>query len=114
MDINIDKLVARHVMELHDYSTEDFSPSTNMNHTLLVMNRLKMLGFSVLLRDCSSEDCGLVKNGEATREDYLCNVSIGSVYTDKIRYKSIANTAQMAVCLSALKAVGVIGVIHND
>ncbi|WP_151035710.1 hypothetical protein [Bacillus wiedmannii] len=108
MDMNIDKLVAEHVMELHDYSTEDFVPSVNMNHTLLVMKRLKMLGFSVLLRDCSSEDCGLVKSGEATREDYLCNVSIGSVYTEKIRYKSIASTAQMAVCLSALKAVGVL------
>ncbi|MCM0006128.1 hypothetical protein [Bacillus paranthracis] len=107
-NIKTDKLIAKHVMELHDFSTEDFSPSTNMNHTLLVMKRLKMLGFSVLLRDCANEDCGLVRNEEATRDDYYCNVSIGSVYNEKLWYKSIAKTPQMAVCLSALKAIGVI------
>lgn len=106
---DIDSMVTKHIMDSDDYKDIlFFSPSTNMNHTLLVIEKLKALGFSTLLRDCSSEDCGLIKSGEATREDYLCNVSIGSVYTEKIRYKSIAKTPQMAVCLSALKAIGVI------
>lgn len=133
MDMNIDKVVAEHVMGWKPIEVEsdvivkmyilkdsskipfsEFSPSTNMNHTLLVIERLKGLGFSTLLRDCANEDCGLVKSGQAIRKDYYCNVSHGSVYSEKLRYKSVASTAQMAVCLSALKAVGVIGVIDND
>ncbi|EOO44242.1 MULTISPECIES: BC1872 family protein [Bacillus] len=121
MYTNIDKVIAERVMgwnhngEYHTYyvagSNLEFSPSTDMNHTLLVMEKLKELGFSTLLRDCSNEDCGIVKSKEATRDDYYCSISTGSIYSEKFRFKSIAKTPQMAVCLSALKAVGV---IDND
>lgn len=112
MDMDIDKTI-KQVMGLSSYIADDeeFSPSTNMNHTLLVIERLKGLGFSTLLRDCANQDCGLVKNEMATRDDYYCNVSHGSAYSEKLRFKSVAKTPQMAVCLSALKAVGV---IDND
>ncbi|PGO29195.1 hypothetical protein CN984_12170 [Bacillus cereus] len=115
MEVDFDRMI-KQVLGLSSYIAEgeEFSPSTNMNHTLLVIERLKGLGFSTLLRDCANEDCGLVRSGQATRKDYYCNVSHGSVYSEKLRYKSVASTAQMAVCLSALKAVGVIGVIDND
>lgn len=114
MDVNIDKLVAEHVMGW-DYSTRGyFTPTADMNHALQVIEKLKTLGFNTLLRNCVSEDCGLVKNGEATREDYFCSISIGSVYTEKFWFKTVTRSPQMAVCLSALKAVGFIGVIDND
>jgi hypothetical protein len=102
----IDKLVHELVMK-GDFDPE-FSPSTKIEDAMKVEQRLFELGFEVLVRRCMSQRCGAISSGEADHGDFFCNVSKDgeTYYAEKSYNKSVAKTMPLAICLSAIKAMG--------
>ncbi|WP_410988640.1 BC1872 family protein [Bacillus cereus] len=112
--VTMDAMVQKEVMGWKFYKP-DFRPSTDMNDTWKVVEKLQEQGWSVLVRNCVSEFCGLIRSGEAQYGDYFCHISrdeyVGEggfvQMKEKNSNKIIRKTAQEAICLSALMAMGV-------
>lgn len=89
--------------------SERFKPAENMESAFLVINEMSKLGYRFLLKQCS-KNCGIVARGQAQEGDYFCNMIQDSddIYgQSKSTSIYTAFTPALAVCLSALQALGI-------
>jgi hypothetical protein len=105
--VAIDRAIQEFVMDTE--FNPDFKPSTDIKDAMAVEYRLYKLGFEVLTRRCMSMRCGILNSGRGEYGDFYCNISKDgeSYFDDRDTYKSVARTLPLAICYSALKAMGV-------
>lgn len=84
-----------------------FKPSENIKDAWVVIEHLNKEGYMTLVHNADIRSAGVTR-GEAEIGDWFANIVKRDNYGDtKERYPVYAKTAPMAICLSALKSVGI-------
>lgn len=82
-------------------------PTTNIADAWQVVEKLERANLRVLVKSCSVKDSG-VKIGIAKKGDWFCNVINEDENGNIIeKFPTYSKTPALAICLSALKSMGV-------
>lgn len=85
----------------------DFSPTTRIQDAWVVVEKMKEKGHRTILNMASKEYIEVIL-GNIEEGDWHCNMSTGSMEGGTYKpCRAHAESASLAICLAALKAVGV-------
>ncbi|MDK7664369.1 BC1872 family protein [Cytobacillus oceanisediminis] len=101
LDSWVSKIGEGHVYVVADHT---FSPATKVQDAWVVVNKLNEMGFRTLIKTCGKHTKGVIE-GTAQEGDWLVN-TMNENLDFKVTYPVYAKSAPLAICLSALKAVG--------
>lgn len=81
-----------------------FSPATKVQDAWVVVNKLNEMGYRTLIKTCGKHTKGVIE-GIVKEGDWLVN-TMDENLDFRVIYPVYAKSAPLAICLSALKAVG--------